>query len=175
MHSGPDYKVLQRLLADWSTIWNLPDLESRLSIVFSPRFRTAVGRCAPDKSEIRLASFLLTAPPEVLREALCHEAAHAAVYALHGRGPRPHGEEWRELMRAAGFEPRIRMPVDMSPHGRKSRKGNRGLWEHRCPICHMSRTAHRPVRNWRCAQCRAAGLAGDLIVTRIDGAARGSQ
>jgi predicted SprT family Zn-dependent metalloprotease len=118
---------------------------------------------------------LLTGPPELLREALCHEAAHAAVYELHGRVPRPHGREWRDLMQTAGFEPRTRMPATHSPHVSGRHTGSRGVWNHRCPVCHMSRAAHRPVNNWRCAQCRAAGLEGTLIVTRIDGPGRGAR
>ena len=36
---------------------------------------------------------------------------------------------------------------------------------HRCPVCDFSRVAARPVRSWRCADCVAAGLGGNLVIT----------
>lgn len=164
-----DQSGLRRLLAQWAETWNLAGLDQRLEITFSPRFRTSLGRCSPGTGEVRLATFLLTGPPAVLCEALCHEAAHAAVHELHGRGPKPHGPEWRALMQAAGFEPRARLPAsllpDVSPNW--GRPGKR--WEHRCPVCHAFRVARRRVPQWRCAACRAAGLEGGLIVTPSTG------
>jgi predicted SprT family Zn-dependent metalloprotease len=45
--------------------------------------------------------------PVVLREVLCHELAHFAVWYVHGRSARRHGLEWRELMELAGYTPRL--------------------------------------------------------------------
>jgi predicted SprT family Zn-dependent metalloprotease len=39
----------------------------------------------------------------ILEEVLCHELAHVAVYRLHGRSVRPHGPEWKRLVRQVGF------------------------------------------------------------------------
>jgi predicted SprT family Zn-dependent metalloprotease len=160
---------LRRLLAQWSEVWEVLGLEQRLEVTFSGRFRRSLGRCVPAAGEIRLAAFLLTGPPAVLCEALCHEAAHAAVYELYGRGPTPHGEEWRALMRAAGFEPRAKVPASLLPEPVVRRHHRESLWEHRCPICQASRVARRRVPRWRCAVCRAAGLEGELITTRVAG------
>jgi predicted SprT family Zn-dependent metalloprotease len=144
-------------------------LERRLEVTFSGRFRRSLGRCVPAAGEIRLAAFLLAGTQAVLWEALCHEAAHAAVYELYGRGPAPHGEEWRALMRAAGFQPRVRVPASLLPDASVRWQRAESLWEHRCPICHASRVARRRVPQWRCAACRAAGLEGELITTRVAG------
>lgn len=95
-------------LANWAAIWGVPDLPSRVRIVFSQRLRRALGRCSPRTGSIRLNPGLLDAAPEALREVVCHEAAHAAVWLLHGRSARPHGREWKDLMRRAGYEPRVR-------------------------------------------------------------------
>jgi predicted SprT family Zn-dependent metalloprotease len=155
------------LVAPWAEAWSVAGLERRLDITFSPRFRTSLGRCAPHAGKIRLAAFLLTGPPEVLREALCHEAAHAAVYELHGAGVKPHGTEWRALMEAVGFEPRARLPANLVPEVLPRRGQPKRLWEHRCPVCHASRMARRRVPRWRCAACRAAGLEGELTITEL--------
>jgi predicted SprT family Zn-dependent metalloprotease len=113
----------------------------------------------------------LTGPPGVLREALCHEAAHAAVYEIHGRGPKPHGSEWRALMRAVGFAPRTKVPMDLLPDALSHRALER-IWEHRCPVCQAVRRARRRVTRWRCVACRAAGLEGELVITALARSAR---
>jgi predicted SprT family Zn-dependent metalloprotease len=122
---------------------------------------------------MRVAAFLLGAPDQLLHEVLCHEAAHAAVYELHGRGPKPHGLEWRKLMVAAGFEPRVRLKVALLAGQPQRGAPARVLWEHRCPVCQVVRLAGRRVPEWRCAACQAAGLAGELVVTRV-AASRGA-
>jgi ribosomal protein L37AE/L43A len=69
-------------------------------------------------------------------------------------------------VRAAGFTPRTKLPA---PPGTRAprRKPRHDFYLHRCPICHQSRTARRVVRRWRCAACVAAGLPGELVVTRL--------
>ena len=163
----PRGEDLDALLAHWAVLWNLPGLEDRLAVSFSRRFRRSLGRCAPASGEIRLAAFLQGGPPELLTEALCHEAAHAAVHELHGRGPKPLGVEWRELMRAAGFEPRARVPAALLEGLAPARQRTRTGWLHRCPVCHASRVARRAVRRWRCAACVEEGLEGRFVITRL--------
>jgi predicted SprT family Zn-dependent metalloprotease len=103
-------------------------------------------------------------------EVLCHEAAHAAVVALHGRRVRPHGAEWRDLMLFAGFRPRVRLPSEDLVGLPRFAQRARVLWEHRCPVCQAHRFAGRPVRQWRCATCWAEGLPGQLRITRVSAA-----
>jgi predicted SprT family Zn-dependent metalloprotease len=104
-----------------------------------------------------------------LREVLCHELAHLAVYRLHGGSARPHGPEWRQLMAAVGVASlaTARTCAVVRPTKPNARKDYRSRFEHRCPVCQMVRFARRPVRSWRCAGCVAAGLPGLLTVTRI--------
>lgn len=160
------------LLAGWAHTWGLPDLERRITIRVSSRLRTSLGRCVPARGEVRIASFLVDAPRSLLGEVLCHETAHAAVHLRHGGNRRPHGPEWRALMRAAGFEPRVQLPRDALATLPKHAQRARRLWEHRCPVCHAAQFAGRPVRQWRCAPCRAAGLDGELVISRTTGAAQ---
>ena len=127
---------LQQWLAAWSSLWRTPDLPDRVHIVFSNRLRSSLGRCSPRTGSIRLNPGLLEADPAILREVVCHEAAHVAAWLLHGRRARPHGREWKDLMRAAGYEPRVRWPHGALP------------------------AALRPERR------RASGLAGLLKIAR---------
>jgi SprT protein len=153
-------------LRHWAVRWSLAGFEERVRVSFSTRLRTSLGRCVPAHAEIRVASFLLTGPPGLLHEVLCHEAAHVAAVELHGSGIRPHGPEWKALMAAAGFGPRVRIPVgEVDPLLRQVGPAGR-LWEHRCPVCQMRRLAGRPVRQWRCAACTHAGLEGRLVISR---------
>lgn len=151
---------------DCCSIWGVPGLEAILDIRVSQRMRTSLGRCRASSGEIRIASFLLEAPESLVREVVGHEVAHAAAVELHGSGVRPHGPEWKALMSAAGLEPRVRLPaVDLGRLPARARRA-RVVWEHRCPVCQMQRLAGRPVRQWRCAACREAGLNGALVITR---------
>jgi SprT protein len=46
-------------------------------------------------------------PAQHIPDTVAHEVAHSVVYRCHGRGRRPHGPEWRAVMRHLGFEPRV--------------------------------------------------------------------
>jgi len=109
-------------VARWAATWQRPGLERRLHISFSTRMTRSLGRCHPERGVIRLASWLRDAPASLLAEVLCHEVAHVATWELHGRACRPHGAEWRALMRAAGFEPRVRLPAELVPSAVRARR-----------------------------------------------------
>jgi len=162
--------ALARLASDhlprWGALWRVPGLATRVRVVVSPRMRTSLGLCAPARGEIRLARFLLEAPESLLLEVLCHEAAHAAVHVRHGRGVRPHGCEWRALMRSAGYTGRARMPAERLAELPPAARRRRVLWRHRCTGCGRERMAGRPVHDWRCLPCTRAGRSGELTVTR---------
>lgn len=151
-------------LGEWSRAWCVPGLETRIHVETSRRLRTALGRCHPAAGTVRIHPHLLAEPLELLREVVCHEAAHVAVHVLHGRAVRPHGSEWARLMRVAGYEPRARMdPARLSRSFRASVRP-RVLYEHRCPVCDASRLARRPFYRWRCRACRESGREGRLQI-----------
>ncbi len=186
-HSLPE--SLREKALRWEGVWGVPGLMESVTIEFSLRFRTTLGLCRPAQGRIRLAAGLLVSEEAVdggtslMEEVLCHELAHVAVHRLHGRQAKPHGPEWKRLVREAGFEPRLRMLVDEvdgaaqgrgpaqsaergSKPGRQANKP-RPRWEHRCPVCHSRRMAGRPVPEWRCAECLGAGLSGKLVITKL--------
>jgi SprT protein len=159
---------LQKRVALWLARWNTPSLAETLRIEFSPRLRRAFGRCYQEEQLIRLTPSLRDTQSHLLAEILCHEAAHAAVYELYGSAARPHGQEWEELMRMVGFEPRVRIPVVV----RSQDAAERVLYLHHCPNCEKSRHASRPMHRWRCRTCLREGSDGELVIRREETASR---
>jgi len=160
---------LSSWLVEWAGAWSVPDLADRVHFEMSSRMRTSLGRCYPQTGKVRLNTALLDEPEELLREVACHEAAHVAVYLLHGNAARPHGREWKELMAAAGFAPRVRMDPTLLSHRFQRAARPRSVYRHHCPVCGASRTARRPVHRWRCRACRQSGLEGKLSITSLAG------
>ncbi len=151
----------------WSAQWGVPDLRREVRLELSHRMRSSLGGFYARDRVIRIADTLLEAPPHLLREVLCHEAAHAAVEILHGGRARSHGREWRELMQRVGLEPRVNVPgAELGAASQRAAR-KRWVWRHRCPHCRAERIAGRPVRQWRCRPCQAAGGDGKLKVTRV--------
>jgi predicted SprT family Zn-dependent metalloprotease len=160
--------ALNTKVGRWANLWSARGLQSRVSVSFSQRMRRSLGRCVPQRGVVRLNARVLRGNPELLDEVLCHELAHIATFELHGPKVRPHGPEWGALMRAAGFEPRVRTRLNRDVQAARE-AADQALYEHRCPVCHMTRLARRPVRRWRCAACSVAGLEGKLVITKRTG------
>ena len=158
---------LRARVADWARLWQIPKLQEKIIIELSQRLRRSLGLARPAAGLIRLNPVLLQdANRDLLEETLCHEAAHVAVHEYHGPNCRAHGPEWRALMVAAGFRPRVKVPADEV----------NGLWirtkspvyqyEHHCPVCRTIYMARHTDRRWRCAFCVQVGREGRLVVTR---------
>ncbi len=153
-------------IIQWSHLWQVVGLEKRLKIQWSRQMWRSLGRCAPSKSLIRISTRLAIGPPEILLEVLCHEAAHVAVHEIQKKRCRPHGPEWAQLMKAAGYEPRTAIFIpptigEMPPRRHQSR------YLHRCPVCGAARIAKTSAARWRCARCREAGLDGHLAISPL--------
>jgi SprT protein len=155
---------IRKRLDRWLTQWGVPSLSKTLRVEFSPRLRRAFGRCYQDERLIRLTPSLLDSQSWLLAEILCHEAAHAAVYEIYGGDAKPHGEEWEELMRMVGFEPRVRIPVVVN--GRETVAEDRVLYLHHCPSCNHSRRAAKPMHRWRCRTCVDDGGHGRFVIMK---------
>lgn len=148
-------------------MWSIPEIGQDAEIEFSSRMTRSLGRCYPSRGLVRLNHRLREAPDSLLREVLCHELAHLVVYVRFGASARPHGLEWQQLVRDAGFVPRRRAPhmVDLPPKGAAAQRSV--LFEHRCPVCQSTRVARTATPRWRCAECVDDGLPGALEVSRI--------
>lgn len=143
-------------------LWSRASLAESVSIRFSSRLSSTWARTNLATNAITLAS-KLKGDRERLHDVLCHELAHVVSHERVGRSEGPHGPTWRRLVHEAGRNPAIRLE-DREATRTTSRPDAR-TFVHRCPICDFSRTARRPMTIWRCADCTAAGLSGELIVT----------
>ena len=159
---------LQRITAHCADVWSTPDLPTSVSITFSPRLRSSLGRCLPDKGRITLHQSLALEAADHLPLVLCHELAHVVAFRSHGASIAPHGPEWRALVEQAGFDSTVTLPV--APTQDHSSAPPRLAYAHTCPTCHTRRLARRPVSRWRCTECVAAGLPGELLITRTPAA-----
>lgn len=88
-------------------------------------------------------------------DTVAHEVAHYVVHLLHP-GARPHGREWKALMRRFGATPRACSPYDLT--GVPLRKQGRHPYRCACPdLFHcLSTTRHRRVlqgTRYLCRQC----------------------
>lgn len=155
------------LIRTWAHLWRVAGLETQVTVAFSQRLRRSLGRCAPAAGRVVLHPSLRDAEPSRLDEVLCHEVAHVAAYRLYGRAVRPHGPEWRQLVELAGYHAAVRAPGPARLQRHTPTRQATLSYEHRCPVCHSARLARRPVRRWRCAECVAAGLDGEMLVTRL--------
>ena len=157
---------LNRWSKQWGCRWKLPGLKDRIIVEFSPRLRVSLGRSYPQRGLVRLNLSLKT-EDALLREVLCHEVAHVAVFELHGTKCRPHGTEWQTLVRTAGFEPHVRCKHVGSQAAQQFVARVVPFFEHRCPVCQAVRHARRRMSRWRCAACVAVGLDGEMCITPI--------
>lgn len=156
-------------MKQWTSTWGVPGLEDAVDISFSTRLSQSLGRCSPSTGRIVLSESLRGRPSAEIADALCHELAHVAAFLLYGGVVHAHGREWMELVRGVGFTPRVYRGVPRSGATRAVSVRRRSLrFEHRCPVCQAARVARRPVLRWRCAECWAVGLSGEMVVTLID-------
>lgn len=162
-----DEKSADRLLPyaeieRYARLWNFPELEEVVSLRFSARLTKTWARTNLSTNTITLASEL-RGDRERLNDVLCHELAHVVSHERVGRAEGPHGPTWRRLVLDGGGDPSVRL-ADRNAATTKA-DGVPRRFLHRCPVCDFSRIARRPIPAWRCADCVAAGLGGELIVT----------
>lgn len=143
--------------------WAVDDLHDVVEIRYSDRLTHNFGHCVPAHARVTLARRLLQFR-DVLEEVLVHEVAHFEAWRRDPAHAPHHGEPWKSLMRAAGFEPRRSLPpLPGDPPSRVP-----GYYLHHCPVCSAQRVARRPVQRWRCVACHRAGRDGLLRITRLD-------
>jgi predicted SprT family Zn-dependent metalloprotease len=136
-----------------------------LIVVRNPRLRTTLARYLPLKRRLELSTAAARARhPE---RVVVHELAHAAAVDLYGRKVRPHGKEWAALVERAELAGFLTATPRQSSAKSLKKRSSSSRFEHVCPICHFRRIAKRRVTTWRCPDCRAAGLPGDLDIEKL--------
>ncbi|WP_456376694.1 SprT family zinc-dependent metalloprotease [Thiolapillus sp.] len=101
-----------------------------------------------EMATIQFDAYCLRTPP--------HEVAHFIIDQLHpGNRPRPHGPEWRELMRAFGLEPSRCHQYNLE--NVQQRKQRRFTYKCTCREHRLSATRHNRVRHrgvkYHCISC----------------------
>ena len=166
---APIERLARRLIATLMRTWNVPAEALAVELAANPRLKRAVARFRRRERVIELGPrfFELSSRQE---EILCHELAHAVVAFVHGSSANAHGPEWRRLVEAAGYRAEARttraLPIEQGSVAPQRRASLQLVYQHRCPVCQMVRRAKRPVPQWRCAACVAAGLPGTLQITK---------
>jgi predicted SprT family Zn-dependent metalloprotease len=148
-------------------LWKLPKLANLINISYSARLTKSLGRARVDSRNINLNCKLISTDEALVKEVLCHELAHIAVYEKYGPNRKPHGNEWSSLIKQAGFSPRTHISFEFSPQDNSQITPRR--YSHICPICQAERIANRKLKKWRCASCAAAGLESELIIQQVTG------
>jgi predicted SprT family Zn-dependent metalloprotease len=100
-----------------------------------------------------------------IKEILCHEAAHLAVFLKHGNHAKPHGPEWQKLVQKAGFEVKTALSAEILKRGDIKKSETKTVYLHTCTVCGSSRIVKKPMPNWRCFSCREEGMEGTLQIT----------
>lgn len=81
------------------------NLDLDIEIEIADRFKRKAGQYRHDEREIRISRHLLENHPEKVIETVKHEIGHAVVMHRHqNRGIRPHGKEWKSIMRELDIE-----------------------------------------------------------------------
>lgn len=162
----------------WATLgYGVPAADT-VELAINSRYRRRLATADGHARRITLRGDFAGWPAPMLRSVLIHELAHLAVHERDGR-VRPHGEQWRALMRAAGLSSRAmaasscgtgarRPRLQAEVREKQTRSAGRLPYEHRCPVCHMVRYAKRPVPAWRCRTCLGQGLDGMLSIRQSD-------
>jgi SprT protein len=95
--------LLERARRDFAVHIARPEVRFDLRGKAAGQVRMAPGRVW----QVRYNAILLAREPDAfLAQTIPHECAHLIAFAIHGRGIRPHGEEWQAVMRHLGAEPR---------------------------------------------------------------------
>jgi SprT protein len=92
---------------------------------------------------------------EFLAQTVPHEVAHYLAYLRFGRGIRPHGPEWQQIMHALGADPRRCHDFDVS--GLATRRMRRHVYHCRCGEHALTSIRHHRILRGASYVCRTCG------------------
>lgn len=131
-----------------------------VTVVFNLRGKTpGMYRIIGERREIRYNPWLFSKyPDDSLANTVPHEVAHYIVEQVYGRRVRPHGREWKRLMRAFGAEPARTCSYDLEGIACRQYR----LFTYHCSCREHQLTSRRHNQVVRAARqylCRACGSA----------------
>lgn len=150
-------RLLRRLAQQEGITLAAPEIGFDLSGTAAGQYR-CLRRGRMERHQLRFNPYLLARHfRKGLDTTVPHEVAHYAVSVLaEQQRPRPHGPEWRRLMRILGAEPDVTHGFDLDGIPVKRQK----RWRYRC-TCRdheLSTTRHNRSRRgmaYLCTFCRA--------------------
>ena len=92
---------------------------------------------------------------EFLAQTVPHEVAHYLAYLRYGRGIRPHGPQWQQLMRGLGADPRRCHEFDVT--GLSARRLQRHPYHCRCSEHELTSIRHHRLLRGATYICRTCG------------------
>jgi SprT protein len=130
----------------------IPDVK----VAFGLRGHAAGDACARTATTRYNDELLDRYGDEFVRTIVPHEVAHVVTWAVFGR-VKPHGPEWRDVMRFFGAPPRVTHEFETTP----ARVMRRFRYRCACPDPHlMTKRAHLRIRRgtaeYRCRRCGEA-------------------
>lgn len=145
-------KVIETYLAAQGLFGRLFELPS---IAWDLR-GVCAGRAHARKNLIRFNPILLCENvEEFLRQTVPHEVAHLVNRELHGWFVRPHGPEWKSIMRAFGLQP-LRCHNYGVENARVFRQ-HRHAYQCECQQHSISQATHNRIRRGFRYSCRCCG------------------
>lgn len=155
----PTRTLLRKLSGRILAAWDADDLATRVKVGYHPRLRTTLGRACYTDFRVELNPRLLGEHPGELIPTLAHELAHLVVFTRFGREARPHGREFRLLLRRLGLSDEARHDLPVA-HLRRPR--GKYLYLHRCCDCGSSFVARSLRRQYYCTTC-GPGMEWDVF------------
>lgn len=129
------------------------NISPTIELVFDLKGCRTLGQCRLVKNNhflIRLHAPLLEKYQEIyLEDVLTHEMAHVVQFCLYKHRTKPHGREWKEIMkRLEGklYQPRKRPTYDTTPYKPKKRKMRR--FKYAC-LCEGKTHTISAIRHYR--------------------------
>jgi SprT protein len=103
MNTEIDSKVIDDLKKMADRIQTRKNLDIEVSLKIS-NLKRAAGQYHRDRKEIRISEHLIQNHPEKVEDTLKHELGHAVVDQKYSRRVKPHGREWKTVMKKLGVE-----------------------------------------------------------------------
>ncbi len=131
------------------------------AITFDLKGRAA-GRAYPRQWKLRFNMEALEKYPEETSQTVGHEACHLYSVLLYGERVQAHGQEWRKVMKDAGFTPKRCHSMELTPARIVKKFGWVCLDCERVYYVGPRRNASLKRAKLTCNHCRRKGFMGQL-------------
>lgn len=132
-----------------------PDLASCISWEFSTSLTATIGQALIYKNLIKLSAPLWgRTPVDERANTIAHEVCHLLAVYIYGFNVKGHGDEWRNLMIKAGYEPTRCHNIDTSGIEGKRGKSKRYLADCDCRTHTITKNRVTKMQNGKVYYCK---------------------